>query len=54
MLVIATGRLVLILNVDDFSNVNEMRVKLLSSHPSGDVEVRCSVDKKKNVSVVKM
>ena len=35
-----------LLNVDDLSNVNETRIKVLSSYPSGHVEVRCSVDKK--------
>ena len=32
--------------MNDFSNVNETRIKVLSSHPSGHDEVRCPVDKK--------
>ena len=39
--------------MDVFSNVKETRIKVLSSYPSGHVEVRCPVDKKKNMSVVK-
>ena len=36
----------LILNVDDFSNVNDKRIKVLSFYPSGHFEARCLVDKK--------
>ena len=40
--------------MDDFSSeVNETRIKVLSSHPSGHVEVRCPRGKKKNTSVIK-
>ena len=42
-----------LLNVDDFSNVNKTRVKVLSSYLSGQVDVQCPVDEKKNMSVVK-
>ena len=42
-----------LLNVDDFSNVNETSIKVLSCYLSGHVDVPCPVDKKKNVSVVK-
>ena len=50
-MLIATGSLISeIVNV--FSNVKETRIKVLSSYPSGHVEVRCPVDKK-NISVVK-
>ena len=41
--------------MDDFSNVNETRIKVLGSYrpyPSRHVDVRCPVDKK-NMSVVK-
>jgi len=34
----------------DFSNVNETRIKILSSYPIGHVDVRFSVDKKKYIS----
>ena len=36
--------------MDVFSNVKETRIKVLSSYPSGHVEVRCPVDKKKHIS----
>ena len=42
---IATGSLISEI-VDVFSNVKETRIKVLSSYPSGHVEVRCPVDKK--------
>ena len=51
-MLIATGSLISEI-VDVFSNVKETRIKVLSSYPSGHVEVRCPVDKKKNMSVVK-
>ena len=41
-----------LLTVDDFSNVNEMRIKVLSSYLYGTIVVRCPEDKK-NTSVVK-
>ena len=37
-------------NVDDFSNVNETRIKVLSSYSSRHVEVWCLVDKKEHIS----
>ena len=40
-----------LLTVDDFSFVNEMRIKLLSSYPNGHFVVQCPEDK--NTSVVK-
>ena len=51
-MLIATGSLISEI-VDVFSNVKETRIKVLSSYLSGHVEVRCPVDKKKNVTVVK-
>ena len=40
--------------MDDISNVNEMRIKVLSSYLYGTIVVRCPEDKKKkNASVVK-
>ena len=33
-------------SMDDFSKVNETRIKVLSSHPSAHVEVRCPRGKK--------
>ena len=32
--------------MDDFSNVNKTRIKVLSSYPCGHVDVRHPVDKK--------
>ena len=46
LLVIATGSHLLHCSMDNFSNLNEARIKLLSSHPSGHVEVRCPRGKK--------
>ena len=43
MLVIATG------SSGGLFNVNEMRIKVSSSYPSGHIEVRCPLDKK-NIS----
>ena len=39
-----------LLNVDDFSNVNKTRIKVLNSYLSGHVDVPCPVDKKKHIS----
>ena len=39
--------------MDDFSKVNETRIKVVSSYPSGHVEVRCPHEKKKKISVIK-
>ena len=50
LLVIAMGSSLLHCSMDDFSKVNETRIKVLSSHPSGHVEVRCSRGKKKHIS----
>ena len=38
-----------LLNVDEFSNVNEPRIKehVFSSYLSGHIDIRCPVDKKK-------
>ena len=48
-MLIATGSLISEI-VDVFSYVKETRIKVLSSYPSGHVEVRCPVDKKKHIS----
>ena len=40
LLVIATGSSLLFCRMDDFSKVNETRIKVLSFHPRGHVEVR--------------
>ena len=53
LLVIATGSSLLHCSMDDFSKVNETRIKVVSSYPSGHVEVRCPREKKKNISVIK-
>ena len=53
LLVIATGSSLLHCSMDDFSKVNETRIKVLSSHPSGHVEVRCPRGKKSISSVIK-
>ena len=52
LLVIAIGSSLLHCSTDDFSKVNETRIKLVSSYPSGQVEVRCPRGKKKNISVI--
>ena len=52
LLVIATGGS-LHCSMDDFSKVNETRIKVLSSHPSGHVEIRCPRGKKSISSVIK-
>ena len=49
LLVIATGSSLLYCSMDDFSKVNETRIKVLSFHPSGHVEVRCPRGKKKYI-----
>ena len=46
-LVIAMGSSLLHCSMDDFSKVNEARIKVVSSYPSGPVEVRCPRGKKK-------
>ena len=53
LLVIAMGSSLLHCSMDDFSKVNETRIKVLSSHPSGHVEVRCPRGKKSISSVIK-
>ena len=45
-LVIAMGISLLHWSTDDFSKVNETRIKLVSPYPSGHVEVRCPPRKK--------
>ena len=52
LLVIATGRSLLHCSMDDVSKVNKTRIKVLSSHPSENVEVRCPSGKK-SISVIK-
>ena len=46
LLVIAMGSSLLHCSKDDFSKLNETRIKLVSSYPSGHVEVRCPCGKK--------
>ena len=46
LLVIAMGSSLLYCSKDDFSKVTETRIKLVSSYPSGHVEVRCPRGKK--------
>ena len=54
LLVIAMGSSLLHCSMDDFSKVNETRIKVVSSYPSGHDEVRCPREKKKkNISVIK-
>ena len=54
LLVIAMGSSLLHCSRDDFSKVNETRIKLVSSYPSGHVEVRCPRGKKtyKNIALM--
>ena len=49
-LVIAMGSSLLHCSMDDFSKVNETRIKVVSSYPSGHVEVRCPRGKNKHIS----
>ena len=53
LLVISMGSSLLHCSMDDFSKVNETRIKVVSSYPSEHVEVRCPREKKKNISVIK-
>ena len=46
LLVIVMGSSLLHCSTDDFSKVNERRIKLVTSYPSGHVEVRCLRGKK--------
>ena len=50
LLVIAMGSSLLHCSMHDFSKVNEARIKVVSSHPSGHVEGRCPRGKKKCIS----
>ena len=50
LLVIAMESSLLHCSTDVFSKVNETRIKLVSSYPSGHVEVRCPRGKKKHIS----
>ena len=50
LLVIAMGSSLLHCSMDDFSKVNETRIKVVSSYPSGHVEVRCPRGKNKHIS----
>ena len=52
LLVIAMGSSLLHCSRDDFSKVNETRIKLVSSYPSGHVEVRCLRGKKKHMKTL--
>ena len=51
LLVIAMGSSLLHCSMDDFSKVNETRIKVVSSCPSGHVEVQCPHEKKKHISI---
>ena len=53
LLVIATGSSLLYCRMDDFSKVNETRIKVLSFHPRGHVELDVPVEKKSISSVIK-
>ena len=53
LLVIAMGSSLLHCSMDDFSKVNETRIKVVSCYPSGHVEVRCPHGKNKHISVDK-
>ena len=46
LLVIVMGSSLLHCSTDDFSKVNETRIKLVTSYPSGQVEVQCLRGKK--------
>ena len=46
LLVIAMGSSLLHCSRDDFSKLNETRIKLVSFYPSGHIEVRCPRGKK--------
>ena len=48
-LLIAMGSGLLHCSMDDFSKVNETRIKVVSSYPSGHVEVRCPRGKNKQM-----
>ena len=50
LLVIAMGSSLLHCSMDDFSKVNETRIKVVISYPSGHVEVRSSRGKNKHIS----
>ena len=54
LLVIAMGSSLLHCSRDDFSKVHETRIKLVSSYPSGHVEVQCLHGKKtyKNIALM--
>ena len=46
LLMVAMGSSLLPCSSNEFSQVNEKRIKLVSSYPSGNVEVRCRRGKK--------
>ena len=53
LLVIVMGSNLLHCSRDDFSKVNETRIKLVSSYPSGHVEVPCPRKKTyKNIALM--
>ena len=49
LLVIAMGSSLLHCSMDDFSKVNETRITVVGSYPSGHVEVRCPRGKNKQM-----
>ena len=53
LLVIAMESSLLLCSVDDFSQGNETRIKVVSSYQSGHVEVQCPHGKKKHISNLK-
>ena len=50
LLVIAMGSSLLHCSMHNFSKVNETKIKVVSSYPSGHVEVRYPREKKKRIS----
>ena len=52
LLMVAMGSSLLPCSSNEFSKVNEKRIKLVSSYPSGNVEVRCPRGKKKHIKTL--
>ena len=52
LLMVAMGSSLLPCSNNEFSKVNEKRIKLESSYPSGNVEVRCPRGKKKHIKTL--
>ena len=46
LLMVAMGSSLPLCSSNEFSKVNEKKIKLVSSYPSGNVEVRCPREKK--------